>query len=51
MAWIFSGFASIPLAETKNPRSAPAGTPKEHFVGLSLRQLIEIVESFLQILD
>jgi hypothetical protein len=36
IAWIFSGFASIPLADTKNPRSCPVDTPKEHFVGLSL---------------
>jgi hypothetical protein len=26
----------MPLADTKNPRSCPADTPKEHFVGLSL---------------
>jgi hypothetical protein len=36
IAWIFSGFASIPHADTRNPKSYPADTPKEHFVGLSL---------------
>jgi hypothetical protein len=27
---------SIPRWETMNPRSCPAGTPKTHFVGLSI---------------
>jgi hypothetical protein len=31
----FSRFASIPLADTWNPRSCPAETPKEHLVGFS----------------
>src|SRR4051812_15018221 len=35
-AWIFAGFASIPLPDTMKPKSFPAGTPKTHFSGLSL---------------
>ena len=34
-ARILAGFASIPLLETMNPSSFPAGTPKTHFSGLS----------------
>jgi hypothetical protein len=26
----------MPLADTRNPKSCPTDTPKEHFVGLSL---------------
>ncbi|MCI61613.1 hypothetical protein A2U01_0082870, partial [Trifolium medium] len=33
MAWHFSGFASIPLRVSKNPRNLPACTPKEHLAG------------------
>ena len=33
-AQILAGFASIPLLETMNPSSFPAGTPKTHFFGL-----------------
>jgi hypothetical protein len=36
IAWIFSGFVTMPLDDTRNPRSYPADMPKEHFVGLSL---------------
>src|SRR3954470_12278713 len=36
MALILSGLASIPLCDTKNPRSLPEGTPKTHFSGFSL---------------
>lgn len=38
MSWttcILSGFASIPLSSTKNPRHLPTVTPKTHFFGLS----------------
>jgi hypothetical protein len=52
IAWIFSGFASIPLADTRNPRSCPADTPKEHFVGVKLEFVpVEVVEGFLQVAD
>src|SRR4051812_37556637 len=36
IAWTFSGFASIPRAETIYPSSFPAGTTNTHFFGLSL---------------
>jgi hypothetical protein len=32
IARIFSGFSSIPLHDTRNPSSCPAGTPKEQLV-------------------
>jgi len=34
-AQIFSGFASIPLLETMNPRNFPDETPKAHFAGFN----------------
>jgi hypothetical protein len=36
IAWIFSGFASMPRVDTSHPKNCPADTLKEHFVGLSL---------------
>ena len=32
----FSGLASMPRSKTMNPKSMPRGTPKTHFLGLSL---------------
>ena len=39
-AQILAGFASIPLLETMNPSSFPAGTPKTHFSGLRLMSYV-----------
>ena len=36
IAWILSGFASIPLCETINPRNFPDDTPKAHLLGFNL---------------
>ena len=36
MASTFTGLASIPRCLTMKPRSNPDGTPKTHFLGLSL---------------
>jgi hypothetical protein len=36
MAAIFSGLASMPRSDMMNPSSIPLGTPKTHFLGLSL---------------
>jgi len=36
MAETFSRLASIPHSDIINPRSMPQGTPKTHFLGLSL---------------
>src|SRR3954470_24326324 len=36
MALIFFGLTSIPRWETINPNNLPAGTPKTHFLGLSV---------------
>ena len=41
-ARILAGFASIPLLETMNPSSFPAGTPKTHFSGLSRTSYVQI---------
>ena len=38
IALIFSGFASIPLPETRKPGSLTDGTPNVHFSGLSMRR-------------
>ena len=35
MAWIFRGFALMPLWLTMNPRNFPEATPKAHLFGLS----------------
>ena len=35
MAWILSGFASIPLCETMNPINFPDETPNAHLLGFS----------------
>ena len=35
IALIFSGFASIPLYETMNPRNFPDTTPKAHLLGFN----------------
>jgi hypothetical protein len=37
IAWILSGFASIPQCDTRNPRSLPTETPKDTFLGVELR--------------
>src|SRR3954470_5230591 len=36
MALIFYGLTSIPRRETMKPKNLPAGTPKTHFLGLSI---------------
>jgi hypothetical protein len=36
MALILSGFASMPLVETRQPRTFPFVIPNTHFSGLSL---------------
>src|SRR3954464_3739851 len=36
MALIFSGLTLIPCWETMKPNNLPAGTPKTHFLGLSI---------------
>ena len=35
IAWILSGFASIPLCKTINPRKFPNETPKAHLIRFS----------------
>ena len=36
-AAILSGLVSMPLVETRHPRTFPLWTPKTHFLGLRLR--------------
>ena len=36
IAWILSGFVSIPLCETIKPRNFPDDTPKVHLLGFNL---------------
>jgi hypothetical protein len=49
IAFILSGFASIPLTETKQPRTLPLLTPNTHFSGLSFNCAFRMVAKVLHL--
>jgi hypothetical protein len=50
-ALILSGFAAMPVVETRHPRSFPLSMPKTHFSGFNLKFATLVRESFYQIAE